>query len=344
MYKISIIIPVFNAGEFLKRTIEGIIGQTIGFENIELILIDDCSSDNSREIIEEYSEKYDNIKPIFLEKNSGLASYPRNQGIDKATAEYMMFLDSDDEIFDDYCEVLYNKITSYGVDIVNCNNSSKLNNIIYAPNSIKKVSTDDIVVDKKDKLFLKHTAWGNIYKSSLIKDNNIKFPMTMYEDGLFSIECLLNTDKDIIRLPDYPGYIYLIENEDSFTHKASLRTINGFLDGYKLCLDLLEKSDCDRDTKERLVSSFINMAIFILIKLDDLDKGIQMLHDFEKSLDYNITLPTKPLNMVNNKIINGQFGQAKLILKSMAVFYNNKKIRNRIFIKNGNLVPLETLK
>lgn len=343
MYKISIIIPVFNAGELLKRTIECIIGQTIGFENIELILVDDCSTDNSREIIEEYCGKYDNIKPIFLEKNSGSASHPRNQGIDQATAEYMMFIDNDDGIFDDYCEVLYEKITSYGVDIVNCNVSNKLNNLIYAPNSIKKVNTDDIVVDKKDKLFLKHTAWGNIYRSSFIKDNNIKFPMTMYEDGFFSIKCLLNTNKDIIRLPNYPGYIYLID-DDSLSHKASLRTINGFLDGYKLCLDLLEKSDCDRDTKEKLLSSFINMAIFILIKLDDLDKGIQLLHDFEKSLDYNITLPTKPLNTVNNKIVNGQFGQAKLILKSMALFYNNKKIRNRIFIKNGGLVPLETLK
>lgn len=68
MYKISIIIPVFNAEKFLKNTIGGIIKQTIGFKNIELILVDDCSKDKSRDIIQEYANKYDNIKPIFLEK------------------------------------------------------------------------------------------------------------------------------------------------------------------------------------------------------------------------------------------------------------------------------------
>ena len=82
MYKISIITPIFNAEKFLRNTIESIIKQSIGFENIELILIDDKSTDKSGEIIKDYANKYDNIKPIFLEKNSGAASFPRNKGIE----------------------------------------------------------------------------------------------------------------------------------------------------------------------------------------------------------------------------------------------------------------------
>ena len=67
--KISVIVPTYNAESYLMNAVNSVINQSFGFENIELILIDDCSSDNSREIIEEYSKKYDNIKPIFLEKN-----------------------------------------------------------------------------------------------------------------------------------------------------------------------------------------------------------------------------------------------------------------------------------
>ena len=75
------------------------INQTLGFENIELILVDDNSNDDSKQIISELVRKYSNIKPIFLTENSGNASYPRNVGIENATAEYLLFMDSDDEIF-----------------------------------------------------------------------------------------------------------------------------------------------------------------------------------------------------------------------------------------------------
>lgn len=191
MYKLSIVIPVFNAEDFLRNTIEGIIKQSFGFKNIELILVDDKSSDGSRLIIEEYADKYDNIKPVFMDKNSGMASCPRNIGINGVTSDYLMFLDSDDGIFEDYCEILYNKITSEDVDIVHCNHSSKLNNNVYIPNFIENVNTESKEVTGQDKLFLRHTAWGNIYRTSLIKENNINFPATMYEDGYFSIKCLL---------------------------------------------------------------------------------------------------------------------------------------------------------
>ncbi len=340
MYKISIIIPVFNAEKFLKNTIGGIIKQTIGFENIELILVDDCSKDKSREIIQEYASKYDNIKPIFLEKNSGSASFPRNKGIENVTADYMLFLDSDDEIFEDYCETLYNAIINKDSDIVNCNCTNKLNNKFYISNSIKTINQDSNELNSQEKMFLKHTAWGNIYKTSLIKENNIKFPNTLHEDGVFSINCLLETNKPVFKMPNYPGYIYLIENEDSLTHKQTLKTFKKFLEGYKLCGDLLDEHNC-KNIKKPLLSEFLNMSIFILVKLDNLNEGIKTLYEFENSLDFDIELPSKPLNFVNEKIISKQFTQAKILLKLMALLYNNKKIRNFIFIKFSDLKLME---
>ncbi len=120
-FRISIIIPVYNMENFLTRAIDSIINQSFGFNKLEVILVDDCSSDNSRKIIGEYCEKYDNIKSVFLKENSGFAGKPRNIGLRYASADYVMFLDPDDSYFEDACNVLYEKITNENADIVSGN-------------------------------------------------------------------------------------------------------------------------------------------------------------------------------------------------------------------------------
>lgn len=90
---VSIITPVYNSEEFLKETIESVLRQS--YENWELILVDDCSTDSSRKIISDYANKDRRIKPVFLKKNSG-AGFSRNSGIDNAKGDLIAFLDSDD--------------------------------------------------------------------------------------------------------------------------------------------------------------------------------------------------------------------------------------------------------
>lgn len=118
-YEISIIIPIFNAENEIKNTISSIINQTFGFEKIELILVDDKSTDNSREVINNYAKLYNNIKAIFLEKNTGNPSTPRNVGMEHASAPYMMFVDADDCLVKDCCENVYDLIVGEDIDIVN---------------------------------------------------------------------------------------------------------------------------------------------------------------------------------------------------------------------------------
>ena len=115
---ISIIIPVYNAENSIKRAFDSLLNQTIGFENLEVILIDDNSTDDSPNIIKDYSNKYGNVKTIFLDKNSGSGGKPRNIGLMYTTKDYVMFSGSDDEFFNDACEVLYGEITSEDLDIV----------------------------------------------------------------------------------------------------------------------------------------------------------------------------------------------------------------------------------
>ena len=96
-YKVSVIIPVYNAEENLKKTVQSVINQSIGFENIELILVDDASTDTSKKIIEYLSNKYSNIVPYFSKKNHGAPGFGRNIGLKLATSKYVMFLDNDAE-------------------------------------------------------------------------------------------------------------------------------------------------------------------------------------------------------------------------------------------------------
>lgn len=90
---VSVIIPVYNAEKFIEETIQSVLNQT--YEDIEIILVDDCSKDNSREIIKEYAKKYKNIIYYLQEKNFG-AAVARNKGLDLAKGRYIAFLDSDD--------------------------------------------------------------------------------------------------------------------------------------------------------------------------------------------------------------------------------------------------------
>ena len=108
--KISIILPIFNVGDHLRGGIDSLINQTIGNENLEIIMVNDCSTDGSGEIIDKYSDEYDCCVAIHHEKNSGAAYTPRNTGIDACTGDYIMFLDPDDRYTPDACEKLYEAV------------------------------------------------------------------------------------------------------------------------------------------------------------------------------------------------------------------------------------------
>lgn len=115
--KISIILPIFNVGVHLKGGIDSLINQTIGNENLEIIMVDDCSTDESGKIIDEYEEKYDCCRAVHLEKNTGAANGPRNKGLEIATGDYIMFLDPDDRYTLDACETLYNALNENSADV-----------------------------------------------------------------------------------------------------------------------------------------------------------------------------------------------------------------------------------
>ncbi|MGM0902873.1 MAG: glycosyltransferase family 2 protein [Bacillota bacterium] len=115
---ISVILPLYNVELYLHEAFESLLNQTIGFENLEIIMVNDCSTDRTIDILNGYAEKYSNVKVITLEKNSGAPGTPRNVGIKEATGKYIIFLDPDDFIPVDAYEKLYKVAEEWESDFV----------------------------------------------------------------------------------------------------------------------------------------------------------------------------------------------------------------------------------
>ena len=116
-YKLSIIVPTFNLENKVTLTFNSIKSQTIGFEDIEVIFVDDNSTDNTLKIIDGFSHDFENVKVFKTDENSGFAGKPRNVGLEKSTGEYVLFLDGDDQLLVDSCEILLKNIKSDNCDI-----------------------------------------------------------------------------------------------------------------------------------------------------------------------------------------------------------------------------------
>ena len=114
--KISVVVPVFNSEKYLEKCIDSIINQT--YKNIEIILINDGSSDKSEEICNSYLKTYKNIK-LINQSNSGV-SVARNNGLKSSTGDYVLFVDSDDWLEKDMLEIMVKEIDNFDIDIVRC--------------------------------------------------------------------------------------------------------------------------------------------------------------------------------------------------------------------------------
>lgn len=210
---ISIIVPIYNVEKYLRKCIESILNQTL--ENIEVILINDGSTDNCGKIIDEY-EKQDK-RVISIHKENGGQSSARNMGLDIAKGRYIGFIDSDDYIDEYMYESLYNAIENSKADICVCGRESysefsQLNYKTELEDELIDFNHSSIQQYVSEKLFYKHTVvvWNKLYKSEIISENNIRFKDVSYvgsEDALFNYEVLLHTKK--IKSIDKIGYTQL---------------------------------------------------------------------------------------------------------------------------------------
>lgn len=199
MSKISVIIPVYNVEKYLRKCLDSVIGQTL--EDIEIICVNDGSTDGSPDILKEYEEKDSRIK-IINKQNGGLSS-ARNEGLKLANSEYVGFVDSDDWIEPETYEVAYKIMKEFDVDMVNwgANIISEYDNynsqIVINAKKYHEIKITGLY-DWSYELFSKSTVtvWNKLFKLSTIKNNDILFPNGLcHEDEEFTAKYLLHTRK-----------------------------------------------------------------------------------------------------------------------------------------------------
>ena len=202
--QISVVIPVRNCEKFIARSIEDVLAQT--FSDFELLILDNESTDNTPNIIKEYEEKYPDKIRVDIHKNVGVAGN-RNLGIDLAKGEYIMFIDADDRVLPDYCEVYLREIDSGDYDAV-LGSYYRTN----AQGRIIKTVSPRITPWAK---YLLVTPWAKIHRLDFLRKYNVRFNDSYGEDIVFCLHTIFKSDR--IKVIKYSGYDWYF-NENSITN------------------------------------------------------------------------------------------------------------------------------
>ena len=201
--KITVIVPVYNVENYLDKCLDSLVNQT--YKNLEIIVINDGSIDNSGIICQEYAQKDNRI--VYIEKENGGQSEARNMGLDRMTGSYVTFVDSDDWIELDYVEILYKKITEYQADIA-VGNYYSFNETegmyyfhIFGDSYHEKVYDnvsifENLYESQEMKSFALISVWGKLYKADLVK--HLRFDIgKLGEDGYLNQKIYLLAEKTI---------------------------------------------------------------------------------------------------------------------------------------------------
>ncbi len=215
---ISVLLPAYNVEKYIGHCIETIMNQT--YKNIEIIIVDDCTPDNSGKIAEEYAKKDKRIKVIHHKKNMGLSA-ARNTGIENSHGEYITFVDSDDWVSEDYVEYLYKIIIETNSDIALAKNffTSRFQEQI-TEDKIYSITSEDMLCDiMYNRIHV--GVWNRLYKRSIIGDNRFRLESLTGEGMQYNTQVLPRAKKVGVGLRRV--YTYNVDNDTSATKKPNIK-------------------------------------------------------------------------------------------------------------------------
>lgn len=277
MPKVSIIIPVYNVAPYLRQCLDSAVNQT--YQNIEIICVDDGSTDGSSEILDEYAKLDDRITALH-KKNTGVAS-ARNLALSVATGEYLLFIDGDDWIDIATCQKAISNVLSKPVDLIMWSyirefSDRSLPKMIFQNQKFFDeaecrnlqrhmigLSGDELAhPESADAL---STVWGKLYRREIIEQNNIRFEelsrIGTYEDGLFNF-CYLAYAKSAVYIPDYMSHYRKNTGMTSkYRSKLSLRWKNLFSDMRGYIENVEYGSDFKQALNNRISLSIIGLGL-----------------------------------------------------------------------------------
>ena len=246
MAKVSLIVPIYNSQNYLEKCIKSLLNQTL--KDIQIILINDGSTDNSEKII----KSFDDERIVYISKNNEGIGKTRNLGIDKATGEFLAFVDSDDYLNEHFCEYMYQKAVNDDCDLVVCDFFEDRNTLV----GIKFKDFKDTNLRETPELInnINLGPCNKLYKKSLFDDKSNRFEENLkYEDAPFVVKMLLSANK-IGKVNDYLTYYVIHSNSETTIRDKRMYDILEITD---IIVNDLKKVDYPND-------SLVSLAVMIL--------------------------------------------------------------------------------
>lgn len=269
MPKVSVIIPVYNTEKYLPKCLDSVCNQTL--KDIEIICVNDCSTDNSPEILQEYAKKDNRIKIVNRERNGGISA-ARNLGLDAATGEYIYFIDSDDWIDLDYIEKMFFAIENSKANVVLNNNVQVCftENINLAEKRKKrymdyffqggiKIFDNQFIEAQKIIFQIPWNIWLCLWRKSFLDEVSVNFPEGyIYEDMYFHATTFAYLEKlFVIKGSSY----HYLKNPKGLTEENDTNTVKIKLAIFNLIFDFYEKKKLENSINIRLIPNIYSLFV-----------------------------------------------------------------------------------
>ncbi len=262
---VSIIIPVYNTEKYLKRCLDSVVNQT--YKNIEIIIINDASRDNSKNILEEYAKTYKNIKVMNNPSNLGVGA-SRNKGLEQANGDYICFLDSDDSLKETAINIFVTLALKYNAQLVEAKSKTIFKqNIKKEKDTPVTITQIDIEKNKEYLLTEKGAVWNKLYARSIVEEE--KFPKNLiFEDAAFLYPILTKVKRSILTNEVLHFY---------YRHKGSITLSNKMIpnekivDIYPICELIKERCQIlgTYTSYERILEEIIKTNyLYVLLEAD----------------------------------------------------------------------------
>ena len=359
--KVSIIVPIFNVDKYLDECIDSIVNQT--FKNIEIILINDGSTDNSLQIAKKYQDLYKNVK-LISQNNRGLSA-ARNAGLEQASGEFIFFIDSDDKISPYTIEHLFNSINKENSDFSACSfqyfSADDLNGEIlhkewpinFEKNSGKYKLTEDYEND------LCCVAWNKLYRLSKIKKNSLSFVEGIIHEDISWLWSYLSHSKNYSYVNERL-YYYRIRSE-SITSEKNANYYLTYLEPYKWILNSLKTlTDGQRAYILYRLGFFSKLALrhgTIYQKLKTFRDYLEILHKYYgssliaskgylfiyrrfKNLLKNINFSRKDVELSERDLLRGQLQALRDDFSSRITSLENTLFEKKLLISIIQMVDI----
>ena len=303
--KLSIIVPVYGVEKYIDKCLNSLVKQSL--KEIEIIVVNDGTKDNSQKIIDKYVKKYPDKIKSYIKENGGQGS-ARNYGLKKASGEYIGYVDSDDFVEKDMYKKLYNKAKENNYDIVVCGNYNVSED--YQNKNIDAF-INNYNTDLENIFFGKMAVWNKIYKRDILIKNKLEFKEKVwYEDLAFTLKAIMNSNT--FAFIDEPLYDYLIREGSTMNNSNVQRNLE-ILDAFNDILSYIQHNKKEEyfNKIEFLAIDHIYISAIVRVLKADSDKNIKK-ETIEKLINYmNKNFP----NYKSNKYINTLSKNRKIIYK-----------------------------